>query len=178
MMVNWIFIATDTVFKGSDWDESKKQYLRMESAKIENVPTDKLPQYTPLCLFYMVGETDVLKRKINSIEKVKNGYIAKGVIFMGRPIPQSWTYTVDETFSFPNLYTGGEDTLATPLITKIITTEDGVINYVQALQAKMGRKIKMAEQHYAAEQETAEAESYGVAMESLAERLSMPKWLR
>ena len=177
-MVEWIFVATDTAFKGIDFDDATKKFKRMNAAKIENIPADELNKYTPLCLFYMVGETDEIKRKITSITKIKGGYEAKGFVFKGRPIPQKFSYLVGESFSFPTLFTAASDVLAKPIVTEIITTEDGVINYVQSLQAKMGRQVKLAEQTYAAEQYKMESEAYSKTMENLAEKLSMPKWLR
>jgi hypothetical protein len=177
-MVEWIFIATDTAFKGFEWDDSTKKFGRMEAAKLENIPTTELSQYIPLCLFYKVGTTDEINRRIKSITKVKKTYEVAGFIAKGRPFPMTWNYAVGESFLYSSLFGADGKELAHPIIQEIITTEEGVINYVQALESKMNRNIKAAEQTYAAEQTLMESESYGMAMESLAEELSQPAWLR
>lgn len=177
-MVDWIFIATDTAFMGIDWDDSTKKFSRMEAAKIENIPTEKISQYIPLCLFYKVGTTDEINRKIKSITKVKNSYDVAGFIAKGRPIPMTWNYEVGESFQYSNLFGADGKELAHPIIQEILTNEEGVINYVQSLESKMNRNIKAAEQTYAAEQRVMESESYETAMELLAEELSQPAWLQ
>ena len=40
MMVEWIFIATDSSYIGKEYDDNTKMYKRMECVKTKNIPKD------------------------------------------------------------------------------------------------------------------------------------------
>jgi len=176
--MDFIFVATDSAFKGIDWDDDKKAFARMNCVKIDAIPSDEMKEYTPLNLFFMIGEKDDLKRLCKGIEKIENGYRVSGIIVKGRPFPFKAEYIIDETFSHNALYDGDSNTVATPIITDIFTDYDEIISYVQDLESRIGRKLKLAEENKRAEQNAYESEAYETAMEAIADEMSKPSWMR
>lgn len=176
--MDFIFVATDSAYQGIDWDDSKKAYARMNCVKVDAIPADELKSYTPLTLFFMIGEKDEQSRLCKGLEKIENGYRVTGILSKGRPFPFKNDFIVDETFSFPSLFDGTSNSVAKPLITDIYTDYDEIISYVQELETRMGRKLKMAEETKMAEQERYDAESYETAMEELAKEISKPSWMK
>ena len=177
-METFIFVATDSAYKGIDWDEDKKGFARMNCVKFDAIPADEMKSYTPLCLFFQIGQKDETGRMVKGIDKQENGFRVSGLVMKGRPMPFSTDFIVGETFSYPTLFDGESDTVASPLITAIYQDIDDIISHVRELESAMGKKLKLAEEYKAEQMENLEAESYETAMKDLADELSKPKWMQ
>jgi len=177
-MERFIFVATDSAYKGINWDDERKSFERMECVKFDAIPADEMKGYTPLCLFFQVGERDETGRLVKGIEKREGGFRVSGLVMRGRPLPFSTDFIVNETFSYPNLFDGSSESLANPSVTAILETIDEIISHVRDLETRFQKKLKLAEEYRAEQEASFEAESYEQAMENLAGELSKPSWMR
>jgi len=181
IMVEWIFVATDSSYIGKDYDEKTKLYKRMDCVKTKNIPKEQIGNYQPLCLFYKIGSKDMMSRVVKSITKESNKYKVSGVLMKGRPLPFSISLSNGESFSFPFIYESGTEVKANPIVTNIIITMDNLINYTKSLQQQYGKELKVAETD---ESFNAEGiDSYETHLTSLGESYNLgnnnhqPKWL-
>ena len=179
-MVEWIFIATDASYIGKEYDENTKMFKRMECVTTKNIPQDDIGNYQPLCLFYKIGDKDMMGRVVKNIKEESSKYTVSGLLMKGRPLPFSASFVNGESFSFPFIYESGTDDKATPIVTNIIDTMDNLENYVKSLQQLYGKELKVAETDESFESES--DKNYAHHLRSIGEEYNLgdntpPKWL-
>jgi len=145
------FILTDCVQKTRP-KEDRVELVRAKSLTNEEM----IANYVPLCIVYMVGETDDFGKVCKGIVGDEKSITVSGVIMVGQfPRPFHDTFTVGKSFSAPALYEEDTLNLIDPVVTAIVIAEDeedteGIVNHYAQLNTEWERDsqsgLKMAEQ--------------------------------
>ena len=147
-----VFILTDSAQRYFDPDNKKA----VEVVKLTNIPTDKMDEYVPFGLFFMVSKTCELNGlNVKGISGSSNSVTIEGFTKRGiLPIPVTETFTIGDSYTADGMFSISADSSSqsqgSVAITEIICCKnkddlEGIFNAMQKAGQKFGRKIQYAE---------------------------------